>query len=633
MRDPEKFDAFYKDARERLLVQTFALTGDLAASRRAVRDAFIVTWHHWRKLSKLGDPETVVRPQAWRLAQRHHTARVWHRDKQISPDVKATLDALGKLSTHQRSALILTQLAAVSLPQMAREVGVTREVVERDLQQAVSQLSLQLDVSAAAMRPLFDAITAAVVATDDSPWPRATIIRRAGAARRRTHTGVGAIAAVTALVVSGVLVTNASGARPSLDRSDRAATRPGAAASGAGAESDAAGVTDPPPPTLTDTTLLGVGDLGARYDRDWRVVSTGTNDDGAGLVLPCQLERYADPRGAAALVRTFTTGRSKQQDTLSATQLTEASSSLTRSRRAYRTMTSWFGDCTQERVHLVSTGSPRGVGDQSVQVVLQSWGRAEHTYVIGVARTGVYTTTTLVASPLGQAPDASTTRASARLLSGAVDKLCDLPDAGACGATPTVLDARSPLTAGTAPAMLSAIDLPQLPGIEKPWVGTDPVAPTTNDAASSCDRTRFRGAFREKPFTNNATRTFVIPGAKLPTEFGLTQSLGSLPGDRAQGVVEQVRGALDSCDSINTDITEIARNDDRDTSLTAWRLEVDVTDERTVTFLMAIVRDDTSVSQLGFLPRTPDDLAPSAFVALAQRALQRLSRLPKPGRA
>ncbi len=31
MRDPNEFDAFYKDARERLLLQTFALTGDLGA--------------------------------------------------------------------------------------------------------------------------------------------------------------------------------------------------------------------------------------------------------------------------------------------------------------------------------------------------------------------------------------------------------------------------------------------------------------------------------------------------------------------------------------------------------------------------------------------------------------------------
>ncbi len=64
MRDPEEFDAFYKDARDRLLVQTFALTGDVRASRSAVRDTFVVAWHHWRKVSRDGDPESWARPHA-----------------------------------------------------------------------------------------------------------------------------------------------------------------------------------------------------------------------------------------------------------------------------------------------------------------------------------------------------------------------------------------------------------------------------------------------------------------------------------------------------------------------------------------------------------------------------------------
>ena len=100
MRAPDDFDAFYKDARSRLLLQAYALTGDLPASRSAVRDAFIVAWHHWRKVSRLDDPESSVRPHAWAHAQRRHTARVWHRDKSLDPDVRATLDALGKLTHH-----------------------------------------------------------------------------------------------------------------------------------------------------------------------------------------------------------------------------------------------------------------------------------------------------------------------------------------------------------------------------------------------------------------------------------------------------------------------------------------------------------------------------------------------------
>ena len=62
MRHPDEFDAFYKDARTRLLLQTYALTGDLPASRAAVRDSFVVTWHHWRKVSRLDDPEAWARP-------------------------------------------------------------------------------------------------------------------------------------------------------------------------------------------------------------------------------------------------------------------------------------------------------------------------------------------------------------------------------------------------------------------------------------------------------------------------------------------------------------------------------------------------------------------------------------------
>ncbi|WP_323792229.1 hypothetical protein [Nocardioides sp.] len=633
MRDPEKFDDFYKDARERLLVQTFALTGDLAASRRAVRDAFVVAWHHWRKLSLLDDPESVVRPHAWRLAQRRHTARVWHRDKNIGTEVKATLDALGKLSVSQRRTMILTQLAAVSMPQMAREVGVTLEVAQNELQHAATQLSLQLDLPASALRPRFDDVSASLV--DAVRWPRPSIIRRAGAARRRTHTGVGVAVAVTALVVSGSLLVDSAGARPTLDRP--AFTEGTAVLPDPDTDTDAAaGVTDPPPPTLTETSMLGAADLKARFDGRWSILDTSGNDEGTGLVLPCQLERYADPRGAAALVRTFTTATGKkkraQTDAVQATQLTEASSSTNRAKRAFRTASTWFGDCTQGRVQLLATATPKKVGDQSLQIVLESWGNPQRSHVISLARTGVYTTTTVVSSPLGDNDGAAARTAAGRLLSGAVQKLCSLPDAGACGTKKAGVVLRDPLPAGATPSMLSEIDLPQIGSIKKPWVGTEPRKPVTNDAASSCDTTSFRGKFRDRAFTNNATRTFVIPGAKLPTEFGLTQTVGSLPGGRAEALVEAVRGALGGCDALNTEVDRVMGADVRDTSLSVWRLAVEVTDSRTVIFYMAIMRNGTAVSQLGFLPSSSGDLTSPEFVALAQRAQDRLAQLPKPGK-
>ena len=146
MRNPDEFDAFYKDARDRLLLQTYALTGDLPASRSAVRDAFVAAWHHWRKVSRLDDPEAWARPHAWAHAQRRHTARLWHREKGLDPEVLATLDALGKLPVNQRKTLLLTQLSSVSMADMAREVGLPQAQAERELQRATAQFAVHRDV-------------------------------------------------------------------------------------------------------------------------------------------------------------------------------------------------------------------------------------------------------------------------------------------------------------------------------------------------------------------------------------------------------------------------------------------------------------------------------------------------------
>ena len=133
-------------ARTALLQQTFALTGDLPASRSAVRDAFVAAWHHWRKVSRLEDPEAWVRPLAWRHAQRRHSARIFHRDRKLDPEIRATLDALAKLPLAQRKVLLLTQLTDASMADMAREVGLPLHEAEQRLQTATSQFAMNREV-------------------------------------------------------------------------------------------------------------------------------------------------------------------------------------------------------------------------------------------------------------------------------------------------------------------------------------------------------------------------------------------------------------------------------------------------------------------------------------------------------
>ena len=178
MRSPETFDAYYVETRTRLLHEAYALTGDAPAARAAVRDAFVVTWHHWRKVGRLDDPDGYIRPIAFRRARRRHTARIWHRDKSLAPEVRATLDALSKLTPRQRELLVLNGLSSLSLAEIGRMVGLPRSDAERELQTATSQFALARDVPTTDVRRLLDDLAAPL---EEIRWPRATVIRRAGA--------------------------------------------------------------------------------------------------------------------------------------------------------------------------------------------------------------------------------------------------------------------------------------------------------------------------------------------------------------------------------------------------------------------------------------------------------------------
>ncbi|MEO9325824.1 hypothetical protein ABFT23_20190 [Nocardioides sp. C4-1] len=623
MRQPEDFDAFYKDARERLLAQTYAVTGDVGASRRAVRDAFIVAWHRWRKISRLDDPEAVVRPHAWRLAQRNHSARVWHREKDISDEVRDILDALGTLTTAQRRVVVLRHLSTVPMAQLAREVGLPLEQAERELASGDALLALELDVETSDLDQVLDILASSVAGR--GRWPRATIVRRSGAARRRTHTVIGVVAAVAAVVVTGTLVTESGGVRPTLA---------GPTGSSPAAPSTAPDDEEEVPVTLPQDSLLTTADLAGAYDgRTWTLTRTADNSAGNGIAIPCQRERYADPRGKATLVRYFKAspvgGGSADGPTTTVTQLTEESANARAAQRTMRTTAGWVAGCTEPRVQLLATRTPREVGDEAVQLVLRRWTAPVQTWVVGIARSGRYTTTAATVIPGDVVPDRE---AAAVVLGAAARGVCRLPGAGGCAPGEPVLVDRDPLPAEKRAALLSEVDLPPVNGVDEPWVGTDPVRPATNPAATGCDRTSFTDAVDGVAPSRGATRTFVVPGAELPQEFGLTETVAALPRARAEAFVAGVRDRLASCPErdLNTEVDEVARTDDGPRSLTAWRLDVKVTDDRSVVFFMAVIRNGTSIAQLGFVPTDDATLADGAFVALAERAQQRLGALPRP---
>ncbi len=196
----ESFDSFYRATRRRVLHQAFALTGDLPAAQSAVRDAYVGAWQHWRKVSRLDDPLDWVRPRAWQLAQRRHTARIWHRNKGVSEEHKAVLDALAKLPVAQRRVLLLTDLAGLDVAPAARELGVTRDAAELNQRQARVGLATALGVEPETSRER-------LVGLDDllehATLPRGPIVRRAGRKRRQGQALAGAVTAVAVALGAG----------------------------------------------------------------------------------------------------------------------------------------------------------------------------------------------------------------------------------------------------------------------------------------------------------------------------------------------------------------------------------------------------------------------------------------------
>jgi len=606
MSDAERFDAFYAATRDRMLVLAFAMTGDLPASRGAVRDSYIAAWHHWSKVKRLDDPESWVRPHVWSHAQRRHTARIWHRDRRIDPELRATLDALARLPVTSRKALLLTQLTAASRQEMAREVGLPLAEAEQRLQSATTQFSLQREVSSAAVRPLLDALSAHCA---DQRWPRATIVRRAGTTRRRTHALAGAALVVVALVGGGLLVTDDHGVRPTLTAAgDRITAVPSAHPDQRASEHDS--------PQITPAALLSTGQMRrALPGHRWRI--TGT-DPQQGTTLPCQRRRYADPKAPTALVRNFTARRTKGKPQLAAVQTMELSTDPDRAGKGFETATGWFADCALPQMQLLSVRRINGLGDEAEQFALRAWQRPAMTLVVGVARTGRISTMTLTRTAGTASPDLA---ANLRMLVSAVDDLCPTTLGGPCSALPKATPVDAP-AAGDPPMMLSAFDLPAAAGVQRPWAGTTPRQAVKNLAATGCDASRFHGG----AWKHDATRTFLVPGARLAPAFGLTETVGRIPEPKARAFVDGVRKRLASCHdrALGTKVERLSG----DAGMTVWRVRTEVTDKKTVTFFMGVIRRGGAVAQVGFVPDGAHTMTVPQFVAVVHRAGERLAEMP-----
>jgi DNA-directed RNA polymerase specialized sigma24 family protein len=587
----EEFDDFYVDSRRRLVLQTFALTGDLGASRTSVRDAYVAARHHWNKVGRMAAPEQWVRPRAWSTAQRRHTARPWHREKALSAEQAKLLEALQGLTDVQRKTLVLTHLAAVPMSEIAREVGETQNKAEQHLQTATASIAVALDADTTSIRSRLESL--APVA-DTVKLPRPPVIRRNGLRRRRTHALVGSVLAVLVTIGAGALVApNAAGPAPAK------------------------------PASLVSKRMLLTNEQVTPLapKQAWAVAGTTDNSQGEGINTMCQAARFADTDGLGTWVRRFTTPSAQR----GLVQTVEISNSPGAAKRAYDTTLGWYAGCTVPRIQLVDAYAVTGIGDDAMVLRMRIPDRQPRSFVIGIARTGSLTTSSVLETDTGvPAP----TQALVSTLSTSVQNLCPSRVAGDCVGTVTTAPTL-PHATGEPAGMLAIADLPVIAGVMEAWAGTDPVAATVNLAATTCDRADFASSDARNP----VTRTYVIPEAHLPKRFGLSETLGEFSSARAaSGFLGRIVARMKACPDKELGSTvshaTVRVNQPPGTSYAMWRLENQVSrDEKLVPFWMGVVQVGRYVAQVNLTPVEKYDVDESTFESLVVRARDRLNEV------
>ena len=136
----EVYDASYL----RLVVQIFALTGDLAEAEDAVQEAFVTALGQGRAFARLDNHEAWLRT----VALNHMRNRWRHLDVVrrlrtkvpgptpegvVGPEHVALVEALAKLDVPHRTVVVLHYLADRSVGEIARELGVPDGTVKSRL--------------------------------------------------------------------------------------------------------------------------------------------------------------------------------------------------------------------------------------------------------------------------------------------------------------------------------------------------------------------------------------------------------------------------------------------------------------------------------------------------------------------
>ena len=143
--DSAEFDDFYAATFRRVAAQVYALTGDPDEAEECAQEAFARAWAHRSRLDRSGFPEAWVHTTAYRLAISRWRRTVRGRrtpDRALQPTGAVTapgpehvalVEALRRLPSAQRDALVLHHVCDLPVAAVASTLGVPEGTVKARL--------------------------------------------------------------------------------------------------------------------------------------------------------------------------------------------------------------------------------------------------------------------------------------------------------------------------------------------------------------------------------------------------------------------------------------------------------------------------------------------------------------------
>ncbi|RNM16327.1 RNA polymerase sigma factor [Nocardioides pocheonensis] len=156
MRDAVDLHELFDAAYARLVVQLYAICGDMADAEDAVQDAFVTAIRKQRQLQHVSNPEAWVRTVAvsrvrggWRHAAvvRRYQPRVPgpQTPVEVGPEHVAIVTALSDLDVDQRIVVVLHHLVDLGTAEIAAELGIPEGTVKSRLARARARLAALLE--------------------------------------------------------------------------------------------------------------------------------------------------------------------------------------------------------------------------------------------------------------------------------------------------------------------------------------------------------------------------------------------------------------------------------------------------------------------------------------------------------